>query len=545
MAKIAQWSLNEASGTRVDAINGYNLTPIGSVAAVPGLFGNAVNVPASSRLDAGDVAALEFATGAYTHSAWVKTGAAGSQILTNKYDFSTNAREWMWRVNAGVLQAYISSNGTIQEELAGGISGLNDGLWHNLVWTRSNLTHKFYVDGALTHTATATIGTIHTGSSPFILGAYIDNTQPWADGAIDNVEIWDEALGPTAISDMYYTALPPTSTLSLTNQSPAPSDTGVLVNADVELTIADSANNVVLTTVEISVGGNLAYDGDAGGFQTGYTGTATSDGSGGYDFVINPTNRFAYDTLTEVEVYAENDVADVLDETYDFTTEVDSYVPEIYYQTPAPSQTLVNTITSIVFRVKDASDINFSTMLIDIDFGDGGGFYRAYDGPRGGFNPDYDGIISVISDPLDYIYNFNIVTEKVFNENSTCQVRIYVEDLAPTPNVRDYTYGWSSAIMPKVTTQTPAPDSVGIPRWYDVEFTLDGGSGTVTLATVIAKIDDNVAYASSSFQTGYTGTVVANGSGYDFVINPIDSLPESSGIVMEITGTNSLGHELI
>jgi hypothetical protein len=106
----------------------------------------------------------------------------------------------------------------------------------------------------------------------------------------------------------------------LLNRDPASGQTGVNETANILFRIDDDEVGVDLTTVVITIDGNLAYDGGAGGFQAGFTGTVTAIGPLAYDFDINPNVDLSPNSNVPVRVEAQDDAGNALDETYTFNT---------------------------------------------------------------------------------------------------------------------------------------------------------------------------------------------------------------------------------
>lgn len=110
----------------------------------------------------------------------------------------------------------------------------------------------------------------------------------------------------------------------LSDLDPADGATGVLVTANILLTINDTFPGVDLVSVIIQIdtgsGYETVYDGDSGGFQTGYSGTVTPNGLA-YDFEIDPDDDLPFDASITVRVLADDYDANGIDETYDFSTE--------------------------------------------------------------------------------------------------------------------------------------------------------------------------------------------------------------------------------
>ncbi len=92
----AWWSLDEATGTRVDAHNGLDLTAVGSPGNAAGKLGMAYEGDNSAKyLERASETLLQCGTGDFTFAAWmwVNTLTGGDDIIAAKDD-ETDGREW-------------------------------------------------------------------------------------------------------------------------------------------------------------------------------------------------------------------------------------------------------------------------------------------------------------------------------------------------------------------------------------------------------------------------------------------------------------------
>lgn len=117
--------------------------------------------------------------------------------------------------------------------------------------------------------------------------------------------------------------------LVLINRNPEPFEADVLADTHIRLDIINTAAGAVdVTNTTITIGGVLAFDGNAGGFQAGFDGPDSAQTSIG---VNGDTERWVFDLTTdlaslqevEVCVNSQNVVATVflIDECYTFTVE--------------------------------------------------------------------------------------------------------------------------------------------------------------------------------------------------------------------------------
>jgi hypothetical protein len=108
----------------------------------------------------------------------------------------------------------------------------------------------------------------------------------------------------------------------LDNQIPAPSATNVLINSQVLFDVLDDSEGIDLSTLVISIEGNLAWSG--GTFQAPFSGPPPSpivvDGYDGYHLEISHSVNFPYNSFIDVHVVVEDFNGDLLDTTYIFLT---------------------------------------------------------------------------------------------------------------------------------------------------------------------------------------------------------------------------------
>jgi len=192
----------------------------------------------------------------------------------------------------------------------------------------------------------------------------------------------------------------------LQNQSPAPSQTGVLLNANVVLEIVDDDSGVNASTVEITVAGVVAWSGDAQ--QAGFSVTKSTV-SGGFRYVIDPDVLFSSFQLVEVGVYAEDVAANVLDTTYSFRA-ADVLGPLVEPIDPINQQTGVPLSSLVSLRISDEDSVVASTIKIRVDRGTGvfltafdwmlsPKFRPGFDGPGSNYTVDA-GVYTIVIDPI-------------------------------------------------------------------------------------------------------------------------------------------------
>ncbi|WP_164743424.1 LamG-like jellyroll fold domain-containing protein [Microbacterium sulfonylureivorans] len=198
---IGHWKLDESSGTVAadSSGNSANGTVSGTTSWVAGKSGNALSL--GSATSHADIGSHDLGNAAgVTLSMWVKT----TSTSTNSYLFGGwDGPGVQFTYNTGgagggKVNLYHSSFGRINST-----TSVNDGSWHMVTWRYvKGDTFKIYVDGA--EEATANVGTINWDDWYWIIGAQGSSKTEGFNGSIDDVRLYNTALAPSAIQQLYY-----------------------------------------------------------------------------------------------------------------------------------------------------------------------------------------------------------------------------------------------------------------------------------------------------------------------------------------------------
>ncbi len=137
-------------------------------------------------------------TNQITVAAWVNwNGPGGRQGVVGKADAWDTTNKWLWRtVNNGASLQWFRNN-----SYGPGITLTDDAAWQFIVMTVANGTATSYVNGIQDGTSGFTFG---NGDSDVIwLGMAENNTNRRFDGAIDDLRIYNYALAPNEVIDLY------------------------------------------------------------------------------------------------------------------------------------------------------------------------------------------------------------------------------------------------------------------------------------------------------------------------------------------------------
>jgi hypothetical protein len=210
-ALFAYYPFSETSGTVATDASGNNHhgTIIGGATFVTGLIGNALNLNNASAnaqyvaLPSGMLQTLHDVTIAL----WVRSGTNG--VGATIWDFGSNTTTYMALrgkvADAGnPMRAAITVSGNASEQQLAGPPLLVDS-WTHIVMVLGSNQQALYVNG-LVQTLSSTVVL-----RPADLGATVNDWlgrsqfagDPYFNGALDEVRIYDGALGSTQIADLY------------------------------------------------------------------------------------------------------------------------------------------------------------------------------------------------------------------------------------------------------------------------------------------------------------------------------------------------------
>ncbi len=265
---VAWWKLDEGSGDNaVDGTgNGNDGTITGAGWTSPGFddTGWCLEFYGSEYVNCGNDDSLNFGTGNWTVSAWIKTTMTGTEdedkgtIFANGGDWGGGHRYTLAvsEITEGIVTLTTDDDSTKVQ--ATGSTAVNDDVWHLVAGVRDGTTLRVYIDGEedTTNTVSITYDLSGTSQHDAYIGAITDHRdssmKKLFSGLIDDVRVYDYALSADQIKAM----IPP----KLKAYDPDP---------------LDGAENVVLPLLQWTAG-------DTATFHDVYLGTDPTLGPADY-----------------------------------------------------------------------------------------------------------------------------------------------------------------------------------------------------------------------------------------------------------------------
>lgn len=206
------WKMNEADVGIDNGPNGNTLTNIGGVGSVPGRFGSGAEFNGSSYLEILDTEHIGLdPIGNMTITCWIKLNSlTGYTPIISKYDVNSpgTGRSYELAINpTGTVNWIVSSNGTDASGGAVGPSSILLDQWYHIAAVRDGGFLRVYVNGGEMTGLNWPEGfpfpaSIYDSPTPFRIGNTY-NSPAYLDGVIDEAAIYDRALTPEEIQNIY------------------------------------------------------------------------------------------------------------------------------------------------------------------------------------------------------------------------------------------------------------------------------------------------------------------------------------------------------
>lgn len=204
---VGEWKFDEGTGATTQDSSGNN--NIGTFTSGPtwasrGKYGSGINFTGNQYIRIEDNSALDFGTGDYTLSVWVKPSSmaamTGYERIIRKKSTSSSTGYYIGLDNnsgANTIQCGIN-DGTWKTAAFG--SALSDNTWAHLtcVYSASGSFIKGYLNGTLRGTYSTAIGDVSNDGHLQIAGT-ADGTDQW-EGIIDQVQLYNYAKTQSQVS---------------------------------------------------------------------------------------------------------------------------------------------------------------------------------------------------------------------------------------------------------------------------------------------------------------------------------------------------------
>lgn len=199
---VGYWSFNEGTGLKATDFSGQGNT--GTLTGGPtwaaGKLGGALRFDGTDDYVSVGAPSSLAVTNAFSISAWVKSsnlsGRRGvvSKVATGSDYIIIETNESTFRVLAGNL------SGTSTALSSGAI----DTNWHHVVFKYDGTTSSLYVDGTFVTSATVNLSPYgwNTGGG-WVLGGNESGFVSYYDGSLDDIRIYNRALGANEITKLY------------------------------------------------------------------------------------------------------------------------------------------------------------------------------------------------------------------------------------------------------------------------------------------------------------------------------------------------------
>ncbi len=202
---VGHWELN---GDLTDQVAGNDGTwsdtndPNATGVYVAGIDGQALKFAGDGSIATiPNPESFNFYPRAYTVSAWIKTNQTGWGAYVSKQAASPTRGFILTHNNASAVSTLRQGYG----DLYGTGVTINDDQWHLVTGTYDNSTGeaKIYIDGRLRNQRVNTT-VVDTSDAAVIFGAEWPNGGVPYEGLLDDVRIYNYALAPNAVAELYY-----------------------------------------------------------------------------------------------------------------------------------------------------------------------------------------------------------------------------------------------------------------------------------------------------------------------------------------------------
>jgi hypothetical protein len=201
---LGGWKLDETSGNAVDVLGVYTGTSTAITYTASGKIGRCYTFNGtSSNVSFGNVLKP---TNKFTISAWIKTtNTTGETTILDCKAYGSNWEGYQFFMNGTQVALTLYSNTATQldyETKPTGAGTLGDGTWHHIVATWDGTNVYLYADNFKSAASPYSTTLVYNASNSLVMGNSPADAV-WTTGDIDNVYIWNRALGTLGVDSLY------------------------------------------------------------------------------------------------------------------------------------------------------------------------------------------------------------------------------------------------------------------------------------------------------------------------------------------------------
>jgi len=197
---VSYYKLDETSGTVLDAYGSNDGTNNGATPNVAGKINTAYDFELSENdnINLGNSFTGVYGEEQFSISVWFNGESFGTlnDILSDHQSLGDSGTAIMFRP-----QRFSYNTGTTLEHWDITEGTINTGTWYHYVITKNNTHFTFYKDGSFIETHADT-GIIRTQTRALLIGNDNSNSNGF-DGKIDEIGIWNRALSPDEVTQLY------------------------------------------------------------------------------------------------------------------------------------------------------------------------------------------------------------------------------------------------------------------------------------------------------------------------------------------------------
>ncbi|SDU78077.1 sialidase family protein [Jiangella alkaliphila] len=180
--------------------NGLDAVVSGTPRRVGGVVGSGLDL-AGDYVETPADPALEFGAGPFTAAAWFRTGSSVVQTIVWAHSNRDVDPKWWVRLepDLGRIRAHVNTGE--RNTFVSAPGDFADGRWHHVALTRDDDAVTLYVDGEPLGSSAPVAGSVSAGALTGIrIGSRVDGINNPLDGAVDDVWMFDQALGAAEIA---------------------------------------------------------------------------------------------------------------------------------------------------------------------------------------------------------------------------------------------------------------------------------------------------------------------------------------------------------